>query len=99
MRHLIKFTVLFLSICIAYSAEAATYQISQEEAFLKIAADFENKEVDYYTLERFDGQEEQDVWRFFVDANPLAGWEHECYIYSIARSSAFPASLDRKSVV
>ncbi len=97
MRHLIKFTVLFLSICIAYSAEAATYQISQEEAFLKIAADFENKEVDYYTLERFDGQEEQDVWRFFVDANPLAGWEHECYIYSIARSSSFPASLVKPS--
>lgn len=47
-------------------------------AFKQIKSEFVGRDVDYYVSQGSN----QLRCTFFVDAEPLKGWEHECYLYT-----------------
>lgn len=73
-------TIFFLPSAVL--AGKGTLPISQEQALEIVQNQFEARDVDYYLVELQSGM---DVWTFFIDANPTAGWEHECYMATVAK--------------
>lgn len=91
-----KYSVLFLSLLLWGVANSATIidqeleDVSQERALEMVKDAFFNKDVDYYLC-----TDSVDKWTFFVDAEPLKGWEHKCFIATIPKKilagrSVFP---------
>lgn len=81
-----KYSVLFLSLLLWGVANSATIidqeleDVSQERALEMVKDAFFNKDVDYYLC-----TDSVDKWTFFVDAEPLKGWEHKCFIATIPK--------------
>lgn len=86
-----KITLLSLLLCYLFSAKAVapSHRVSILEAQLIAERQFKGKDVDYYILQ----DNNQTEWTIFVDAEPMKGWEHECYIITIPKTSSAPINL------
>lgn len=96
MKHKIKFLCLLFCCLTASSAIAQRVRnVSKQEALSIAKMSLDGQDVDYYLCEdavlnvRSEGQNlsfsQSDTWIFFVDAEPLKGWEHDCYLICIAK--------------
>lgn len=107
-----KFKLLCLLLCCLTASSAIAQQVrnvSRQEALSIVKMNFNGQDVDYYLCEdavlnvRSEGQNlsfsQNDTWTFFVDAEPMKGWEHDCYLVRVAkRVGAYqsPAPLETK---
>lgn len=93
-----KFKLLCLLLCCLTASSAIAQQvrnISKQEALSIAKMSFNGRDVDYYLCEdtvlniRSEGHNlsisQSDTWTFFVDAEPLKGWEHDCYLVRVAK--------------
>lgn len=64
-------------------AISQTHTISQQDALTIAQLQFRDKDVDYFILE----ENNQNSWTIFVDAEPMKGWEHDCYLLSIPKET------------
>ena len=110
MEKKIKF--LFLLLCCLINSPAIAQQmrdVSRQEALSIVKMCFNDQDVDYYLCDdpvlnvMSEGEKlsflQSNAWIFFVDAEPMKGWEHDCYIVSIAKKIGkyqSPASLSTK---
>ena len=86
--------------CILSSAAfAQTHSVSKAEALTIAQRQFQGKDVDYFILQ----DNSQTAWTIFVDAEPMKGWEHECYVLTVPKTittsvnAAVPSSkVERK---
>lgn len=79
-----KFIFLSLLIYCVFSstALAQTHSVSTAEALAIAQRQFQGNDVDYFILQDND----QKAWTIFVDAEPMKGWEHECYVLTIPKN-------------
>lgn len=96
MKQKVNLLCLLLCCLIASSAIAQQVRnISKQEALSIVKMSFRGQDVDYYLCEdavlnvRSEGQNlsfsQINTWTFFVDAEPWKGWEHDCYLVSVAK--------------
>lgn len=92
MKHSTSFLLL---ICCLFSVTTyAQTSVSKTDALAIAQRQFQGQDVDYFILE----DNSQPQWNIFVDAEPLKGWEHDCYILTIPKTittsvtSAVPSS-------
>lgn len=79
-----KLTLLCLMMCCILSSAslAQTHNVSKQEALMIARQQFQGKDVDYFLLQDINSK----VWTIFVDAEPMKGWEHECYTLKIPKT-------------
>lgn len=80
---MIKRLFLLAVLCLLLGMPSFALQIqfvSKDEALAVVESKFEGKDVDIYYINSTLGS---STWDFFVDAEPLKGWEHECYINDV----------------
>ncbi|MDE6126750.1 MAG: hypothetical protein K2G30_07330, partial [Muribaculaceae bacterium] len=80
-------------ISIAISTIAITLQchgITKNEALEVVKNLYQGYDCDYYHI----NDHATDVWTFFVDAEPLKGWEHDCYVVTIPKNAVNKALVD-----
>lgn len=97
-----KITLLCLLMCCILSSTALAqtqHSVSKAEALTIAQRQFQGRDVDYFILQ----DNNQTAWTIFVDAEPMKGWEHECYTLTIPKtittsvSAAVPSSkIQRK---
>lgn len=96
-----KLTLLSLLMCciLSSAAFAQTHSVSKAEALTIAQRQFQGKDVDYFILQ----DNSQTAWTIFVDAEPMKGWEHECYVLTVPKNittsvnAAVPSSkVERK---
>ena len=94
-----KATFLIVLLCCLINSPAIAQQlmrsVSKQEAFSIVKSYFSGQDVDYYYCDkpvfevtdkdRYIYASQNNTWEFFVDAEPMKGWEHDCYIVSIAK--------------
>ena len=94
-----RFKFLFLLLCCLISSSAIAQQrlrdVSKQEAFSLVKDNFSGQDVDYYLCEdpvlkiegenNFPDPSQSGTWTFFVDAEPMKGWEHDCYIVRVVK--------------
>lgn len=96
MKQRIKLLCLLFCCLTASSAIAQQVRnISKQEALSIVKKAFHAQDVDYYLCEdavlnvMSEGQNlpfsQSDTWTFFVDAEPLKGWEHDCYLVRVVK--------------
>lgn len=87
----VKFTSLFLILGILLPAIASAQRISVTQAdALEIAKrQFQGQDVDYLIR---DNDHPTD-WTIFVDAEPMKGWAHDCYILTIPKLATVPVKI------
>lgn len=90
MRHIL----LILFFCLVYSLNCwgqttRQYEISETDALNIVTRTFEGKDYDYYLI---SDNLSKEFWTILVDAEPLKGWEHQCYIVQILKKSSLPAT-------
>lgn len=73
--------------CLFQAANAE--QVSLTEAIRRVQLEFSGKDVDIY---RYQPELTSIYWDFFVDAEPMKGWEHECYTYRVMKNPPSPTS-------
>lgn len=56
--------------------------VTRDEALSSAKSYFTSRDADYYLANRDSTTTD---WQIFVDANPTAGWCHECYLFSFPR--------------
>lgn len=80
-----KSVFLSLLMCCFFSlaALAQTRSVSKEEALEIAQRQFQGKDVDYFIRQ----DSSQTSWNIFVDAEPMKGWEHECYTLTIPKNT------------
>lgn len=81
-----KHVLLFLSIVLSYlfstvSLAQTTKSVSKSDALAIAQKQFTGKDVDYYILSNSSSA----VWNIFVDAEPMKGWQHDCYVLIIPK--------------
>lgn len=89
-----KLMLFGLLMCSIFSstAFAQTNSVSKDDALAIAQRQFQGKDVDYFILE----SSSTINWTVFVDAEPMKGWEHDCYVLTIPKnistslSSAIP---------
>ncbi len=82
MKHSTSFLLL---ICCLFSVTTyAQTSVSKTDALAIAQRQFQGQDVDYFILE----DNSQPQWNIFVDAEPLKGWEHDCYILTIPKTIA-----------
>ena len=71
--------------CIFYSSAFAQqfYSVSREDALSIVQREFHGRDVDYYILQ----ENTRATWTIFVDAEPMKGWEHECYLLTVPKNA------------
>lgn len=74
-------SMLLLSSTMATNAQIDCTELTQEELLILSQKKFEGRDVDYY----FRSSTDNSKWEVFVDAQPLAGWHHECYLLSFPK--------------
>lgn len=69
-----------------------TTYYSKEHVIELISKELADKDVDIYECTDYGEIEylsnKSDTWVFFVDANPLANWAHECYLMTYPKYTA-----------
>lgn len=75
-----------------------TKVITKSDALTIAQRQFIGKDVDYYIRSNSSA-----VWNIFVDAEPMKGWQHDCYVLTIPKTSTasvsniVPRSVSRKT--
>lgn len=79
-----KLMLLGLLMCCIFSstAFAQTNSVSKDDALAIAQRQFQGKDVDYFILQ----DNSQNAWTIFVDAEPMKGWEHDCYVLTIPKT-------------
>lgn len=75
----VVFNCLFSTVSLAQTAES----ISKDDALAIAQKQFVGKDVDYYILSNSTSA----VWNIFVDAEPMKGWQHDCYVLTIPKAT------------
>lgn len=85
-----NFSFLCFVVCylLSVTASAQTYSISQTDALEIAQRQFQGQDVDYFIRESVVSS----YWIVFVDAEPMKGWEHDCYLLHIDKMSSVPAN-------
>ena len=79
MKRLYLILSLFLS-CLCVPISAQTLRKVTLETALQLAKNkFSDQDYDYYQVQ----DNSTSVWTIFIDADPGANWEHDCYIYTV----------------
>lgn len=88
----VKFTLLGLLMCCLFSsaALAQTNSVSKADALAIAQRQFQGRDVDYFILQ----DNNPTAWTIFVDAEPMKGWEHECYLLSIPKTISTSTSVN-----
>lgn len=87
-----KFMFLSVLVCCLFSVTsfAQTRIITQNDALAIAQAEFKDKDVDYYIFQPSSQEglklKVETEWKIFVDAEPMKGWEHECYVITILKT-------------
>lgn len=68
---------------LSVSAYAASTNITKDDALTIAQQQFEGQDVDFYILQDNSALK----WTVFVDAEPMKGWEHECYVLTIPKTT------------
>ncbi len=63
--------------------------VSKEDALLTAMSQFKDQDVDYFLLNDYSRGE----WSIFVDAEPMKGWEHDCYIINVPKTVSSSSGL------
>lgn len=85
MKKLSKLLWMLLGIMALPSMSIAQpRQVGKEEAFQEVKSMFINRDVDYFIINEPDSVL---TWNFFVDAEPMKGWSHECYVIKVNKTS------------
>lgn len=81
-------TLFFALLCWLFSipAFAQYYNLSQADVLTVVRRQFLGRDVDYYVLQ----DDNQAKWTVFVDAEPMKGWEHECYVFTVPKKTIAP---------
>lgn len=84
MKKILRFWIwLFLVSLFPVTASAQVQRIVPKEEALSIAqAQFRGQDVDYYLID----ENMSPTWQVFVDAEPMKGWKHDCYVIRIPKS-------------
>lgn len=83
MKHLLFLANLIISCLFITDLFAQTQNVSKSTALSIAQKQFLGKDVDYYVL----NNDASSVWKIFVDAEPTKGWQHDCYILTIPKST------------
>lgn len=83
MKLRILLTPLLSLFCLLSFAQSR--EVNLQEALNIVKTHFVGQDVDYYQYD-VSG----DNWAFFVDAEPMKGWEHNCYRYNIPKHTYQP---------
>lgn len=75
----VVFNCLFSTVSFAQTAKS----ISKDDALAIAQKQFVGKDVDYYILSNSTSA----VWNIFVDAEPMKGWQHDCYVLTIPKAT------------
>lgn len=75
----VVFNCLFSTVSLAQTAKS----ISKDDALAIAQKQFVGKDVDYYILSNSTSA----VWNIFVDAEPMKGWQHDCYVLTIPKAT------------
>lgn len=83
---------LFLTLLLSFIVNAISSQtasLTQNTAFAIVKSYYVGKDVDYYICHDY-----LNGWQFFVDEEPLKGWEHDCCVYTFVNSPSlsFPVA-------
>lgn len=83
-----KFLLVALILLCSMSAIsfAQVFTSDHKKAFELVKYRFRSQDVDYYYLDADTHFSMSNVWTFFVDAEPMKGWEHECYIVTVPKN-------------
>ena len=81
MRHQILFLVVVMNCMFSAFTVAQNRFVTQDEAFSLVQQEFVGQDVDYYIL----SGRNLPVWKFFVDAEPMKGWQHDCYVLTVPK--------------
>lgn len=92
---------MFLCCCIFASTFAQELNPSQNRAFRIVQSLFKSRDVDYYML-KDTLRPYEAAYTFFVDAEPMKGWEHECYLikipYNFNITTDYPHNINKKQM-
>ena len=83
MKHVIFLVSLIFSCLFPTALFAQARDVSQSDALAIAQRQFFGKDVDYYML----NDNSSEAWNIFVDAEPMKGWQHDCYILIIPKST------------
>ena len=83
MKQLLLCVGLIMNCLFSTVSFAQTQNVSQRDALAIAQRQFAGKDVDYYIL----SNSSSTVWNIFVDAEPMKGWQHDCYILTIPKST------------
>ena len=98
-----KITFLSLMLCCLFPATSFAQimqVVTQQDALAIAQKQFPGQDVDYFILQ----DNSMIEWTIFVDAEPMKGWEHDCYILTIPKrlknsiDSAIPTSIIRRKL-
>lgn len=84
MKKVLRFWIwlfLFSLSPVTTSAQVQSY-VSKQEALSIAQAQFRGQDVDYYLID----ENKSHTWQVFVDAEPMKGWKHDCYVIRIPKS-------------
>lgn len=84
MKHiLLLLSIIFSCLFSTISLAQTTKSVSKSDALAIAQRQFLGKDVDYYILSNSSSA----VWNIFVDAEPMKGWQHDCYVLTIPKST------------
>lgn len=84
MKHvLLLLCIIFSCLFSTVSLAQTTKSVSKSDALAITQRQFVGKDVDYYILSNSSSA----VWNIFVDAEPMKGWQHDCYVLTIPKST------------
>lgn len=89
-----KFLILVLCLLSFFGIKAQT-AVSLSQAVKAVEAQFTGQDVDYFQIIENNATH----WKIFVDADPLKGWQHKCFVYSVpltVTTSTTNIPLERK---
>ncbi len=89
MRKQLMILILVLGCLCPFQTVAQITSITKSEALSIAKQQFKNKDVDYYLITSLSSKS----WAIFVDADPMKGWEHECYLLTIPKAINGGSSL------
>ena len=82
MKNFFFLTAALLCTVMTFAKDVTESQeISLEKVLAYAQRHFEERDVDYYYLYN----ENDTTWSIFIDADPMANWEHECYVMTCPR--------------
>lgn len=76
-------TLLAICCLLVTSASAQSPFFSAQDGVNFLKQQFPNKDFDYYSCSRIVNGVVERYQCIFIDAQPTAGWEHDCYIFTV----------------